>query len=46
MRRSPGIEEIGERLELDLFYIENYSLLLDVFIAFKTGVEVLFQRWA
>jgi lipopolysaccharide/colanic/teichoic acid biosynthesis glycosyltransferase len=46
MRRSPGIELIGERLELDLFYIENYSLLLDVFIAFKTGVEVLFQRWA
>ncbi|HEX4012525.1 MAG TPA: sugar transferase [Candidatus Cybelea sp.] len=46
MRRSPGIEEMGERLELDLFYIENYSLLLDVFITFKTGVEVLFQRWA
>jgi exopolysaccharide biosynthesis polyprenyl glycosylphosphotransferase len=45
MRRSPGIEQIGERLELDLFYIENYSLVLDVFIAFKTGVEVLFQRW-
>lgn len=46
MRRSPGIEQIGERLELDLFYVENYSLLLDVFITFKTGVEVLFQRWA
>jgi lipopolysaccharide/colanic/teichoic acid biosynthesis glycosyltransferase len=45
MRRSPGIEQVGERLELDLFYIENYSLVLDVFIAFKTGVEVLFQRW-
>jgi exopolysaccharide biosynthesis polyprenyl glycosylphosphotransferase len=45
MRRSPGIDEIGERLELDLFYLENYSLLLDVFITFKTGVEVLFQRW-
>lgn len=46
MRRSPGMEEIGERLELDLFYLENYSLLLDVFIIFKTGVEVLFHRWA
>lgn len=46
MRRSPGMEQIGERLDLDLFYIENYSLLLDFFIAFKTGVEVLFQRWA
>jgi putative colanic acid biosysnthesis UDP-glucose lipid carrier transferase len=46
MQRSPSLEEIGERLELDLFYVENYSLLLDVFIAFKTGVEVLFQHWA
>ncbi len=46
MRRSPSMEQIGERLELDLFYIENYSLLLDVFITFKTGVEVLFHRWA
>jgi exopolysaccharide biosynthesis polyprenyl glycosylphosphotransferase len=45
MRRSPGLELIGERLDLDLFYIENYSLMLDVFITFKTGVEVLFQRW-
>lgn len=45
MRRSPGMEQIGERLDLDLFYIENYSLLLDIFITFKTAVEVLFQRW-
>jgi exopolysaccharide biosynthesis polyprenyl glycosylphosphotransferase len=45
MRRSPGMEQIGERLDLDLFYIENYSLLLDIFVTFKTGVEVLFQRW-
>ncbi len=45
MRRSPGIEEIAERLDLDLFYIENYSLSLDIFVAFKTAVEVLFQRW-
>ncbi len=45
MRRSPGLEMIGERLDLDLFYIENYSPILDIFITFKTGVEVLFQRW-
>ncbi len=45
MRRSPGIEQIGERLDLDLFYIENYSLSLDLFVTFKTAVEVLFQRW-
>lgn len=42
---EPGLELIGERLDLDLFYIEHYSLLLDVFITLKTGVEVLFQPW-
>lgn len=46
MLRSPDMDQIGERLDLDLFYIENYSLLLDVCITFKTAVEVLFQRWA
>jgi exopolysaccharide biosynthesis polyprenyl glycosylphosphotransferase len=46
MRRSPSIDEIGERLDLDLFYIENYSLVLDIFVTFKTAVEVLFQPWA
>ena len=45
MRRSPGIEMIGERLDLDLFYIENYSLMLDICITFKTAIEVLFQTW-
>jgi exopolysaccharide biosynthesis polyprenyl glycosylphosphotransferase len=45
MRRSPDMEELAERLDLDLFYVENYSLLLDVCITFKTAVEVLFQRW-
>ena len=45
MPRSPGIERMAERLDLDLFYIENYSPVLDVFITFKTAVEVLFQRW-
>lgn len=46
MRRSPSMDEIGERLDLDLFYIENYSLILDIFVTFKTAVEVLFQRWS
>lgn len=45
MRRSPGIEQIADRLDLDLFYIENYSLSLDLFVTFKTAAEVLFQRW-
>jgi len=46
MRRSPSLDQIGERLDLDSFYIENYSPLLDICITFKTAVEVLFQRWA
>ncbi len=45
MRRSPGMDQIGERLDLDLFYVENYSPLLDIFITVKTAAEVLFQRW-
>ena len=45
MRRSPDMDQIGERLDLDLFYIENYSLLLDICITFKTAIEVLFQQW-
>ncbi len=45
MRRSPGMEQIAERLDLDLFYIENYSLSLDLFVTLKTAAEVLFQRW-
>lgn len=33
-----------ERIELDLWYVENYSFLLDLKILLKTVVVVLFQR--
>lgn len=46
MRRGATLDQIGERLDLDLFYVENYSLLLDIFVTFKTAVEVLFQPWS
>jgi exopolysaccharide biosynthesis polyprenyl glycosylphosphotransferase len=45
MRRGFGVDQVGERLDLDLFYIENYSPLLDICLTFKTAVEVLFARW-
>ncbi|MGA8574547.1 MAG: sugar transferase [Candidatus Cybelea sp.] len=44
MRRFPDIALVGEKVDLDLFYIENYSLFLDVSLVIKTAVEVLFRR--
>jgi len=45
MRRNPDIASIGEKVDLDLFYIENYSLFIDVTLVVKTAVEVLFHQW-
>ena len=39
------IASIGEKVDLDLFYIENYSLFIDVSLVVKTAVEVLFHQW-
>jgi exopolysaccharide biosynthesis polyprenyl glycosylphosphotransferase len=44
MRRNPDITSIDEKLEMDLFYVENYSLFLDVSLVLKTAVEVLFHQ--
>ncbi len=44
MKRNSPISDIGERLSHDLYYIENYSLLMDASIILKTAAEVLFQR--
>ncbi len=46
MPRGPAVEQVAEKLDLDLFYIENYSLSLDLFVTVKTAAEVLFQRWS
>jgi len=46
MKRNAPISDIGERLSHDLYYIENYSFLMDVSILVKTAVEFLFQRAA
>ncbi len=41
---TPTIEHISERVKLDLWYINNWSLWLDVQILIKTFFEVLRKR--
>jgi Undecaprenyl-phosphate glucose phosphotransferase len=41
---TPTIEHIAERVKLDLWYINNWSLWLDLLILIKTFFEVLRKR--
>lgn len=41
---TPSVEHVSERVRLDLWYINNWSLWLDVQILFKTFFEVLRKR--
>ena len=41
---TPSLEHISERVKLDLWYINNWSLWLDFQILIKTFVEVLRKR--
>jgi Undecaprenyl-phosphate glucose phosphotransferase len=41
---TPSIEQISERVKLDLWYINNWSLWLDVQILIKTFFEVLRKK--
>jgi undecaprenyl-phosphate galactose phosphotransferase/putative colanic acid biosynthesis UDP-glucose lipid carrier transferase len=41
---TPSIEHISERVKLDLWYINNWSLWLDIQILIKTCFEVLRKR--
>ena len=41
---TPSIEHIAERVKLDLWYINNWSLWLDIQILAKTFLEVLRKR--
>jgi Undecaprenyl-phosphate glucose phosphotransferase len=41
---TPSVEHISERVKLDLWYINNWSLWLDVQILIKTFFEVLRKR--
>ena len=44
MRRHLTLDDVGDVLENDLFYIENWSFLLDLSILLKTGSEFLFHH--
>ncbi|WP_407170712.1 undecaprenyl-phosphate glucose phosphotransferase [Bradyrhizobium sp. ORS 111] len=41
---TPSIDKIAERVRLDLWYVNNWSLRLDIQILAKTFVEVIKQR--
>jgi Undecaprenyl-phosphate glucose phosphotransferase len=41
---TPGVEQIAERVKFDLWYINNWSLWLDLQIIAKTFFEVLRKR--
>jgi undecaprenyl-phosphate galactose phosphotransferase/putative colanic acid biosynthesis UDP-glucose lipid carrier transferase len=42
--RTPQVEHMQSRLDLDLWYIRNWSLGLDLWILLKTFVEVARRR--
>lgn len=44
MRRLVNQDDIAERLEYDLRYVEQWTIWLDVSIMFKTGLEFLFHK--
>jgi Undecaprenyl-phosphate glucose phosphotransferase len=41
---TPSVEQISRRVEMDLWYINNWSLWLDIQILIKTFFEVLRKR--
>jgi undecaprenyl-phosphate galactose phosphotransferase/putative colanic acid biosynthesis UDP-glucose lipid carrier transferase len=41
---TPSVDDVSARVKLDLWYINNWSLLLDVRILMKTVFEVLRRR--
>jgi undecaprenyl-phosphate galactose phosphotransferase/putative colanic acid biosynthesis UDP-glucose lipid carrier transferase len=41
---TPSVEQIARRVEMDLWYINNWSLWLDIEIMIKTVFEVLRKR--
>jgi exopolysaccharide biosynthesis polyprenyl glycosylphosphotransferase len=45
-KRVVGFDDVPAKLRGDLFYVENWSLFMDVAVCLKTGAEVLFHRAA
>jgi len=46
MRRNVDTSAIGERLSYDLFYLEHWSIFMDILIICKTAAEFLFHAAA
>ena len=46
MKRVLTVSDVSEKLSHDLFYIENWSLFMDVSVVVKTAAEFLFHRAA
>ena len=46
MKRVLDVSAVGEKLEYDLQYVENWSPYLDVAVLFQTLCEFLFHRAA
>jgi exopolysaccharide biosynthesis polyprenyl glycosylphosphotransferase len=44
MRRLLSTGDLGQKLTFDLYYIEEWSLFLDLSLLFRTATEFLFQR--
>ena len=45
-KRVLDFDDVPEKLRGDLFYVENWSLFLDVAVCLKTAAEVLFHKAA
>lgn len=46
LRRALRPSEVTQKLSYDLFYVEQWSLFLDLYIVTKTAMEVLFHQAA
>lgn len=44
MKRTLDVSDAGDVLDHDLFYVEHWSLFMDLSVIFKTALEVLFHR--
>lgn len=44
MKRNHDQSQLGERLAYDLFYIEHWSLFMDISVIVKTAAEVFFHK--
>lgn len=44
MRRLLKTSDLGQKLTFDLYYIEEWSIFLDLSLLFRTATEFLFQR--